>query len=153
MSTGLDTVVLCVDGSDVAEEAVVEGLALLQTPRRVLIVTVVEESDPTLVTGTGIAGGVMSADEFEELDRAVAAEGWSVAERAATRLPVDAPEIHVVRGAPGPAVCALAAQVGARAIVMGSRGRGGVKRALLGSVSDYVARNAPCPVVISRSEA
>jgi len=33
---------------------------------------------------------------------------------------------------------------------MGSRGRGGVKRALLGSVSDYVTRNAPCSVVITR---
>jgi nucleotide-binding universal stress UspA family protein len=33
---------------------------------------------------------------------------------------------------------------------MGSRGRGGIKRALLGSVSDHVVRNAPCPVVIAR---
>jgi nucleotide-binding universal stress UspA family protein len=33
---------------------------------------------------------------------------------------------------------------------MGSRGRGGIKRALLGSVSDYVVRNAHCSVVITR---
>jgi nucleotide-binding universal stress UspA family protein len=32
---------------------------------------------------------------------------------------------------------------------MGSRGRGGIKRALLGSVSDFVVRNASCPVVIT----
>jgi nucleotide-binding universal stress UspA family protein len=32
---------------------------------------------------------------------------------------------------------------------MGSRGRGGIKRALLGSVSDYVVRNARCPVVVT----
>lgn len=39
--------------------------------------------------------------------------------------------------------------VGTDAIVIGTRGRGGIKRALLGSVSDYVVRNAPCPVVVT----
>jgi nucleotide-binding universal stress UspA family protein len=40
--------------------------------------------------------------------------------------------------------------VDAVAIVVGSRGRGGLKRAFLGSVSDYVVRNAPCSVVVTR---
>ena len=35
-------------------------------------------------------------------------------------------------------------------IVVGSHGRKGVKRILLGSVSDYVARHAPCSVQIVR---
>jgi nucleotide-binding universal stress UspA family protein len=148
-SSGLDTVVLCVDGSDAAEQAVAAGFALLQPAHRVLVVTVVEESDAMLVTGTGFAGGVLSAEQFEELDRAAAAEGWETAEHAAARLAVPDPEVHVLRGSPGPALCALARDVDARAIVMGSRGRGGIKRALLGSVSDHVVRNAPCPVVIT----
>lgn len=33
-------------------------------------------------------------------------------------------------------------------IVVGSHGRGGVRRLLLGSVSEAVVRGAPCPVVI-----
>jgi nucleotide-binding universal stress UspA family protein len=140
---------LCVDGSDAAMEAVTTGFALLQPATRVLVVTVVEDSDPTLVTGTGFAGGVMSETEFEELDRAAAAEGWATAEQAAEQLAVHDPEIHVLRGAPGSALCSLAREVDARAIVMGSRGRGGIKRALLGSVSDHVVRNAHCPVVIT----
>jgi nucleotide-binding universal stress UspA family protein len=148
-SADLETVVLCVDGSDVAARAVDAGLALLKSAERVLLVTVVEHSDPTLVTGTGMAGGVVSIEEFEELDQIAAAEGWSTAEDAATHLKVDDPEIHVLRGDPGPALCAFARSTEARAIVMGSRGRGGIKRALLGSVSDYVVRNAPCPVVIT----
>jgi len=36
-------------------------------------------------------------------------------------------------------------------IVTGQRGIGGVKAALLGSVSDYVAKNASCPVVITHA--
>ena len=33
---------------------------------------------------------------------------------------------------------------------LGTSGRSGLKRAVLGSVSDYVVRNAPCPVVTTR---
>jgi nucleotide-binding universal stress UspA family protein len=33
-------------------------------------------------------------------------------------------------------------------MVVGTRGRGGLRRAVLGSVSDHVVRNAPCPVVV-----
>ena len=36
-------------------------------------------------------------------------------------------------------------------IVMGTHGRGGVKRMILGSVADYAVRNARCPVVTVRS--
>ena len=148
-SSELETVMLCVDGSDLANEAVVEGLALLRSAKRVVVVTVVEASDPTLVTGTGIAGGVLSADEWEELDRTLSAEGWETAERAVAQLGINDAEIHVLRGDAAPTLCSFARELSAEAIVMGSRGRGGIKRALLGSVSDYVVRNAPCPVVIT----
>ena len=35
-------------------------------------------------------------------------------------------------------------------IVIGSRGRGAIRRALLGSVSSHVVHNAPCPVLVIR---
>jgi nucleotide-binding universal stress UspA family protein len=35
---------------------------------------------------------------------------------------------------------------------VGSRGLGGVKRALMGSVSDSVVRHAHCPVLVVRKE-
>jgi nucleotide-binding universal stress UspA family protein len=44
----------------------------------------------------------------------------------------------------------VAEELGAGLIVMGSRGLGGIRRALMGSVSDTVVRHAHCPVMIVR---
>jgi nucleotide-binding universal stress UspA family protein len=46
-------------------------------------------------------------------------------------------------------VSALVDRAGVHVNAEGSRGRGGLTRALLGSVSDYIVRNAPCPVVVT----
>jgi len=45
-----------------------------------------------------------------------------------------------------------AEEVGADLIVMGSRGRGGVRRALIGRVSSSVVPHAHCPVMLVRQE-
>ena len=47
-------------------------------------------------------------------------------------------------------IVVLAEEIGAGLIVMGSRGHGGMRRALMGSVSDSVIRHAHCPVTIVR---
>ncbi|MEU8585854.1 universal stress protein [Streptomyces sp. NPDC048664] len=57
----------------------------------------------------------------------------------------------LVRG--NPAEVLLRSAEGAEVLVVGSHGRGGFARALLGSVSHQVAQHADCPVVIVRSKA
>src|SRR5829696_3604242 len=49
-------------------------------------------------------------------------------------------------------IVALAEELGADMIVMGSRGLGGLRRVLMGSVSDSVVRHAHCPVLVVRPE-
>ena len=48
------------------------------------------------------------------------------------------------------AIVHLADELGAGLIVMGSRGLGGMRRAMMGSVSDSVVRHAHCPVLVVR---
>ena len=142
-------IVLCTDGSDASNRALAAGLAILNADTDIVIVTVADEADPMLLTGTGMASGTMSAEDFDKLVGEFEAEAESHVRAAATFLDRSDATTRVLRGGAGNALCAFARDVSARALVLGTRGRGGIKRALLGSVSDYVVRNAPCPVVIT----
>jgi nucleotide-binding universal stress UspA family protein len=53
-------------------------------------------------------------------------------------------------GVPHEEIARAAIEEGADYIVVGTRGRGGLERAFLGSVADRVVRTAPCPVVTVR---
>jgi nucleotide-binding universal stress UspA family protein len=143
------TVLLCTDGSELAREALAAGLAVLGPAERVVLATVTEPLDPMLVTGTGIAGGVVSPDEFDRIAGSRDAEARNALEETQSALGLTDAEVVTLDGAPGSAICDFASSLPASVIVMGSRGRGGLRRAVLGSVSDHVVRNAPCPVVIT----
>jgi nucleotide-binding universal stress UspA family protein len=59
-------------------------------------------------------------------------------------------QAHLSMGKADHEIVTLAEEIGAGLIVMGSRGRGGIRRALMGSVSDTVVRHASCPVLVVR---
>jgi nucleotide-binding universal stress UspA family protein len=61
-------------------------------------------------------------------------------------------QAHLGVGVPDREIVELAEKLGAGLVVMGSRGRGGIRRALMGSVSDSVVRHAHCPVLVVRTE-
>lgn len=56
-------------------------------------------------------------------------------------------EHRLLRGAPAKEILKLADDENVDLIVMGTHGRTGVLRALMGSVTEEVVRNATCPVV------
>src|SRR5215218_2579552 len=61
-------------------------------------------------------------------------------------------EPHLVLGPPDAAILWLAEEIGAGLVMVRSRGVGGLRRTLIGSVSDSVARHAHCPVMVVRLE-
>jgi nucleotide-binding universal stress UspA family protein len=142
-------VILCADGSHHSTAALAAGVALLDPATPLVVVTVMAEPDPTLVTGSGMAGGVMSPEAFDQLEREAGEDATDIASQTKAELGLDRAETRVLQGDPATAICQLASELDAAAVVIGSRGHGGLKRAVLGSVSDHVVRNAPCSVIVT----
>jgi nucleotide-binding universal stress UspA family protein len=60
--------------------------------------------------------------------------------------------VRVSQRHPADGIVRVAEETSADLVVMGSRGLGGIRRALMGSVSDSVVRYAHCPVLVVRKE-
>jgi nucleotide-binding universal stress UspA family protein len=61
-------------------------------------------------------------------------------------------DAHLAFGRPDEKIVKLSEELEAGLIVVGSRGLSGMRRALLGSVSDSVVRHAHCPVLVVREK-
>jgi nucleotide-binding universal stress UspA family protein len=61
-------------------------------------------------------------------------------------------QAHLVMGDVAREIVLLGEDLGVGLIVVGSRGRGGIRRALMGSISASVVRHAHCPVLVVRGE-
>jgi nucleotide-binding universal stress UspA family protein len=61
-------------------------------------------------------------------------------------------QAHLRMGTPAAEIVELAEDLEVGLVVVGSRGLGGIKRALIGSVSDSVVRHAHCMVLVVRKE-
>ena len=59
-------------------------------------------------------------------------------------------QAHLSMGKAAPEIVVVAEEIEAGLIVMGSTGQGGIRRTLLGSVSESVVKHAPCPVLVLR---
>jgi nucleotide-binding universal stress UspA family protein len=150
----MTTLIVATDGSDLAIHAASAGLSLTKQADKLLVVSAVDVVEP-FEDATGHAAPTITYEQAEALNREAMAEGQTAVDATAEALQgmgyaPEQVERLVVQGHAGPALCRLAADVGAVALIVGSRGRGGLKRALLGSVSDYIVRNAPCSVIVSR---
>ena len=80
-------------------------------------------------------------------------ESQELLDREVERLSADGTNVadsHLKMGRADEEIVALAEELGADMLVVGSRGLGGVKRALMGSISDSVVRHTHCPVLVVR---
>jgi universal stress protein A len=109
-----------------------------------LVVSVI---DPRELAAPG-GGFVARVDQVRERREAVAQR--LVADGRAAGIPVT---FLVWTGDPGESIVAAAYAEHVDVIVVGAHDRGTIGRLLIGSVSEHVARHAPCPVLIVRDPA
>lgn len=149
MSVFPTKILLATDGSEDAELANSTAVDLANSTNSELhVVTVARNPDPSYRTEASFSLGYkdlmerIKQDAQETLDKEVKQIQESGGKVADAHLRIgESRDQEIVR---------LGEELGIGLIVMGSRGLGGMRRALMGSVSDSVVRNAHCPVMIVR---
>jgi nucleotide-binding universal stress UspA family protein len=142
-ASGAGRVVVGVDGSPSSAAAL--AWAIAEGAARGAAVEVIHAWEPPLLYGpvAGVAGyeGAAVEDAGERLLR-------EMVERATEAAGAAPPAVERTVATGGAASSLLDVAKAADLLVVGRRGLGGFGRLLLGSVSDHVARHAPCPVVV-----
>jgi nucleotide-binding universal stress UspA family protein len=142
-------ILIAYDGSKDAQSAI-ELAGELMGGEPAIVLSVWEPFvDVMARTGLGVGPGVI---DFEALDRAyeesareLAAEGAQRAARAGLNAQ---PRTRARQATIAATILAEADELGASAIVLGSRGLTGIKSLLLGSVSHAVVHRADRPVIV-----
>jgi nucleotide-binding universal stress UspA family protein len=145
-------ILIATDGSELAGRALEHGLKLAKlVGAEVTILTVTE---PAAVVGAGYASiaGTM-IDPMPELIQAqedAAKQVLATAETAAKDAGVVVQTRLIDNSFPAEGIVAAAAETGADLIVMGSHGRRGIGRLLLGSQTSNVLAHSKVPVLVTR---
>jgi nucleotide-binding universal stress UspA family protein len=141
-------ILLATDGSEEAELAALKAIDLVNATNSELHVVHVGVVPIFLQSYPGTLGYERKLyEQIEDTSRELLRkQTWRVKAGGAVA------GTHLRMGAVALEIVALAEELGVGLIVMGSRGLGGVRRALMGSVSDSVVRHAHCPVLVVRQE-
>ena len=134
------TILLATDLTAASREATDRAIDLAaRLDARLLIVNVLEK------------GRLQGGGAHDRVDQARAERETALVKvvRGAREAGVTA-EFLVWDGEPGDSIAAAAEAEHADLVVVGTRGRSGAERMLLGSVSDHVVRHAECPVLVVR---
>jgi nucleotide-binding universal stress UspA family protein len=139
-------ILVAVDGSPDADQALAQAIDLAEAEHtRLTLVTGVAELPPTAY--------LMAGEQTGQLIENAHAQAEAILRQARDRVPADLPITTVLTERP--IRCALLDQIKTGdhdLVVMGSRGRGAVRAALLGSVSHYVLHRSGVPVLIIHAD-
>ena len=137
----IETILVPVDGSPQAQTAI-EYTRTVFPEANIILLTVVDPVD-------GFAG--YSGDESGNWEKRAKAEAESLLQDAqAEFVAPKRVQLSVVVGNPVDTIVATAGDMNVDQIVMGSHGRDGIQRLIVGSVAEQVMRQVPVPVTITR---
>lgn len=138
-----DQILFPTDGSEIAERAVEQAIDVAKKYDALLhILYVVDETAPIL----NVRGSDESLDRLESEGAEIVREAVERAERASVTDVTDS----VRRGEPAQAILEYIDANGIDLVVMGTHGRSGFDRHLLGSVTEKVVRHSNASVLTVR---
>lgn len=143
-------ILIAADGSDVSQKGVDHGLALAKAlGARALVVTVTE---PFPITGGDFAyvPSETMIEDFQAGQAKAAGATLAAIKAAADQAGVAVETLHVSDVLPAEAILAAAESHGCDLIVMGSHGRRGLGRLVLGSKAYEVVSHGHIPVLVVR---
>jgi nucleotide-binding universal stress UspA family protein len=146
-------IVVGTDFSELANRALDEALALTRShePAELHVVAVVESDHDQLIP---LADRGQSLVEITDRVRVrLAAEASAALARFTDRVPSSVrlrATAHVRVGQIAVQLASLAVEIGADVVVVGTHGRRGIERFMMGSVAEKTVRLAPCPVLVVR---
>ncbi|MGZ3405071.1 MAG: universal stress protein [Polyangia bacterium] len=152
-TSSLYRIVVGTDFSELATGALDEALTLARghEPAELHVVAVVESDHDRLIP---LADRGQSLVEITDRVRVrLAAEASAALTRFAERAPGSARPraiAHVRVGQIAIQLASLATEIGADMVVVGTHGRRGLQRFMMGSVAEKTVRLAPCPVLVVR---
>ncbi len=136
------------DGSELAEKAIHHGLALAKAlGAQVTITTASEPWDAVIV---GEVAVVLPPEEYERIASESASKILAAAKAIATAEGVACNTLHIMGEHPAEGIVKAAKDKGCDLIVMGSHGRRGFSRLILGSQAYEVVSHSTVPVLIVR---
>jgi nucleotide-binding universal stress UspA family protein len=145
-------ILLATDGSEDAEMAATTAINLAKNTNSELHILTVGPGSPSYdVRVPEVAEELRRQAQtvLDEQAKKIEQAGGKIAQRH-LRLAEHHPGVEHY---PSDDIVRVAEEIGAGLIVLGSRGLGGMRRALMGSVSNSVVRHAHCPVMVVRGEA
>jgi len=141
-------IVVAYDFSPSSEQALARAIEVAaRAPQHVLHILAALDPHDKLAGGGWLRG--VSYQTAEEVQKLITR---SVTEKFAGRDTASEVQffVHARIGEAGTEILQLAAEVGADLIFIGSHGRTGAERLLLGSISERIVREAKCPVLVAR---
>jgi nucleotide-binding universal stress UspA family protein len=152
-----ETIVVPLDGSELAEGALTQAVGLAKGLNSTLVLVQAIDSlaqrmsrPPALIEAPAMAANVEILQEALDAEKAAADEYLGQRRDALMKDGVKA-EAYVGEGHPTDVILKLAEEKNAGLIVMSTHGRGGLGRLVFGSVADAVLKNSSVPVVLVRS--
>ena len=144
-------ILVAVDGSPAAAKGLHEAIRLAGEEGAQLSILHVVDEFYAFATLDGMAPGVDLVPAFRQAGQRVLEEARMAAEKA--KLKVTAVMRETVGGPAADVIVAEADKQGADLIVLGTHGRRGVRRMVLGSDAEQVVRTASVPVLLVRAPA